>query len=151
MKVGDDAPDFTLKDEAGRDWKLSDYRGKTVALLFYPADNSPVCTKQLCSIGDNWEKYQKTNAEIVGISTDSVSSHKGFAQKFNFPFPLLADEKGEIIEKYQVKSWIPGRSARAVVVIDKRGIIAHYQIQPISLIRPKDEEVLKAIAAAENK
>lgn len=150
MKIGDEAPDFTLKDGEGRDWQLSDFRGKTVVMIFYPADNSPVCTKQLCSIGENWEKYQKTGAEVVGISTDSVETHQGFSQKFNFPFPLLADENGEVIEKYAVKSWIPGRSARAVVVIDKHGKIAHYQVQPISLIRPKDDEVLNAIARAAN-
>lgn len=150
MKVGDNAPDFTLKDSSGVDWKLSDHSGKTVVLLFYPGDNTPVCTKQLCSVGDNWEKYRQTGAEIVGISMDSIDSHSHFAQKFNFPFPLLSDEKGEVIEKYAVKSWIPGRSARAVVVIDKTGKIAHHQVQPISLIRPKDDEVLNAIAKAAN-
>lgn len=149
MKTGDEAPDFTLKDDEGKDWKLSDHRGKTVVLIFYPADNSPVCTKQLCSIGENWEKYQKTGAEIVGISTDSVETHQRFSQKFDFPFPLLADENGAVIEKYEVKSWIPGRSARAVIVIDKQGKIAHHQVQPISLIRPKDDEVFAAIAKAE--
>jgi thioredoxin-dependent peroxiredoxin len=150
MKVGDNAPNFTLKDSDRNDWKLSDHAEKTVVLLFYPGDNTPVCTKQLCSVGDNWEKYQQTGAEIVGISTDSVDSHNHFAQKYNFPFPLLSDESGEVIEKYQVKSWIPGRSARAVVVIDKQGKIAHYQVQPISLLRPKDDEVLNAIAKAAN-
>lgn len=149
MKVGDDAPDFILPDGERKDWKLSDRRGKIIVLLFYPADDSPVCTKQLCSVGDNWEKYQKTGAEIVGISTDSVDSHKHFVQKFDFPFPLLADESGEVIEKYAVKSWIPGRAARAVIVIDKAGKIAHYQVQPISLFRPKDNEVFAAIAKAE--
>lgn len=150
MKVGDNALDFTLKDSDGVDWKLSDHLGKTVVLLFYPGDNTPVCTKQLCSVGDNWEKYQQTGAEIVGISMDSIDSHSHFAQKFNFPFPLLSDESGEVTEKYGVKSWIPGRSARAVVVIDKTGKIAHHQVQPISLIRPKDDEVLNAIAKAAN-
>lgn len=150
MKTGDDAPDFTLKDDEGNDWRLSDHRGKTVVLIFYPADNSPVCTRQLCSIGENWEKYQNTGAEIVGISTDSVEIHQGFSQKFAFPFPLLADEKGAVIGKYEVKSWIPGRSARAVIVVDKQGKISHHQVQPISLIRPKDDEVLSAIAKAVN-
>ena len=79
MKIGDEAPDFTLKDLNGDNWSLHDHRGKTVVLLFYPGDNTPVCTKQLCSVRDNWSDYQKTGASVVGLSTDSVDSHKGFA------------------------------------------------------------------------
>lgn len=145
MRVGENAPDFTLRDGDGNDWTLSDYRGKTVVLLFYPGDNTPVCTKQLCSVSDNWDEYSKTDAEIVGISTDSVDSHKGFSAKYDFPFPLLADEKGEVIEKYRVKSWLPGRAARAVIVIDKSGKIAYHKVQTISLLRPDDADILKAI------
>ncbi len=148
MKVGENAPDFTLKDGDGNDWKLSEQRGKTVVLLFYPGDNTPVCTKQMCSVRDNWEDYAKTGAEVVGISTDSAASHKGFAEKYDLPLTLLSDEKGEVIEKYSVKSWLPGRSARAVVVVDKMGIIRHHQVQSLSVFRPKDDEVLKAIGQA---
>ena len=148
MKVGDNAPDFTLKDGAGNDWKLSEQRGKTVVLLFYPGDNTPICTKQLCSVRDNWADYAATGAEVVGISTDSAASHKDFAEKHNLPLTLLSDKKGEIVGKYNVKSWLPGRSARAVVVIDKDGKIGHYQVQSLSLFRPKDEEVLAAIRVA---
>lgn len=150
MKIGDDAPDFTLQDGDGKDWKLSERRGKTVVLLFYPADNTPVCTKQLCSVSDNWEEYAKTGAEIVGVSTDSVASHKGFAEKYNFPFTLLSDESGETVEKFGVKSWLPGRSARAVVVIDKNGKVAYHKTQSISLFRPDNAEILKAIKEADN-
>nr|MDQ3042445.1 peroxiredoxin [Acidobacteriota bacterium] len=100
MKIGENAPDFTLKDGDGNDWKLSDQKGKTVVLLFYPGDNTPVCTKQLCSVRDNWKDYQATGAEVVGISTDSAASHKGFAEKHNLPLTLLADETGEVVEKY---------------------------------------------------
>jgi peroxiredoxin Q/BCP len=148
MKVGDNAPDFTLKDGDGRDWKLSDQRGKTVVLLFYPGDNTPVCTKQLCSVRDNWADYAATGAEVVGISTDSAASHKGFAEKHNLPLTLLSDEKGEVVGRYNANSWLPGRSARAVVVIDKAGKIRHHQIQTLSLFRPKDDEILAAIRKA---
>lgn len=149
MKIGENAPDFTLKDGDGRDWKLSDQKGKTVVLLFYPGDNTPVCTKQLCSVRDNWENYQKTGAEVVGISTDTIDSHKGFAEKHDLPLTLLSDEKGEILDKYRMKSWLPGRSARGVVVIDKDGIVRHHRVQSLSLFRPKDDEVLEAIRKAE--
>ena len=147
MKIGEKAPDFVLKDSEGNDWKLTDHLGKTVVLLFYPADNSPVCTAQLCSVRDNWSEYQETGAEVVGISRDSVSSHKGFAEKNELTLNLLADEDGEVTAKYDVKSWLPGRSTRAVIVIDKEGIIRHHKVQPVSIFRPKDDEVLEAIKA----
>jgi len=148
MKLGENAPDFTLKDGDGRNWKLSEQRGKTVVLLFYPGDNTPVCTKQLCSVRDNWADYAATGAEVVGISTDSAASHKDFAKKHELPLTLLSDKSGEVVEKYAVKSWLPNRSARAVVVIDKAGKIRHHQIQTLSLFRPKDDEVLAAIREA---
>ncbi len=148
MKIGENAPDFTLKNSDGIDWKLSEKKGKMVVLLFYPGDNTPVCTKQMCSVRDNWEDYKQSGAEVVGISTDSAASHKDFTDKHDLPLTLLSDEKGEVIKKYRVKSWLPGRSARAIVVVDKEGIIRHHQIQSLSLFRPKDDEVLKAIAQA---
>src|SRR5688500_19396386 len=110
MNTGDNAPDFTLKDGDGNDWKLWDHRGKTVVLLFYPGDDTPVCTKQLCSVRDNWSEYQATGAEVVGISTDSVMSHKSFADKYDLTLKLLSDESGEVVESYDVKSWLPGRA-----------------------------------------
>ena len=148
MKIGDKAPDFTLKDLDGEKWSLNQQKGKTVVLLFYPGDNTPVCTAQLCSVRDNWSQYQATGAEVVGISMDSVGSHKSFADKYSLTLKLLSDEKGEVVEKYGVKSWLPGRSARAVVVIDKNGQIAYHKVQSLSLFRPKDEEVLEAIQQA---
>lgn len=149
MKIGDMAPNFSLKDGHGEEWNLSEQRGKTVVLLFYPGDDTPVCTKQLCSVRDNWEQYQATGAEVVGISTDSVKSHKDFADKYNLTLRLLADEKGAVNKLYEATSWLPGRSARAVVVIDKTGRIAYHKVQSLSLFRPKDDEILEAIKQAE--
>lgn len=142
------APDFVLKDLNGEDWQLSDHLGKTVVLLFYPGDNTPVCTAQLCSVRDNWEQYRDTGAEVVGISTDTVQSHRVFADKHSLTLRLLSDEKGEVVEKYQVKSWLPGRSARAVVVIDKDGLISYHKVQSLSVFRPDDNEILNAINRA---
>ncbi len=150
MQIGENAPDFTLQDGDGNDWELSKQKGKTVVMIFYPADNSPVCTRQMCSVRDHWSEYQATGAEVVGISTDSAVSHKGFAEKNNLPMTLLADDKGEVTEKYRVKSWIPNRSARAVVVIDKTGNIAYHKVQALSLFAPSDADVLAAIRAAKN-
>ena len=145
MKIGEKAPNFVLKDLDDKNWNLSEQLGKIVVLLFYPGDNTPVCTAQLCSVRDNWSDYQATGAEVVGISTDSVTSHKGFADKYNLTLKLLADEKGEVVEKYGVKSWLPGRSARAVVVIDKDGVIRYHKVQSLSIFRPKDDEILDVI------
>ena len=148
MNVGGEAPDFTLKDGEGNDWKLSDHRGRTVVLLFYPGDNTPVCTAQLCSVRDHWSEYQATGAEVVGISTDTVESHSGFAEKHQLPLRLLSDPDRSVSTKYDMKSWLPGRSARGVVVIDKDGKIAYSKAQSLSLFRPADEEVLAAISKA---
>ena len=149
MKVGDATTDFKLTDGDGRDWTLSDHRGKTVVLLFYPGDNTPVCTRQMCSVRDHWSEYQATGAEVVGISTDTVESHQGFAEKHSLPLRLLSDPDGKVSAQYGMKSWLPGRSARAVVVIDRNGKIAYRKVEPISLFRPKDDDVLAAIREAE--
>lgn len=145
IKTGGDALDFTLKDGEGNDWRLNDMKGQTVVLLFYPGDNTPVCTRQLCSVRDHWSEYQATGAEVVGISTDTVESHEGFAGKYELPLRLLSDPDGKVSAAYGMKSWLPGRSARGVVVIDKDGKIAYHKVQPLSLFRPADADVLAAI------
>jgi peroxiredoxin Q/BCP len=148
MRTGEIASEFTLKDSGGNDWTLSDHRGTTVVLLFYPGDNTPVCTRQLCSVRDHWSEYQATGAEVVGISTDTVESHDKFAEKHSLPIRLLSDPDGKVSAQYGMKSWLPGRSARGVVVIDKDGKIVYSKAQPISLFRPADEDVLAAIKLA---
>ncbi len=150
MNIGEKAPDFTLKDGKGISWTLSEKRGKIVVLLFYPGDNTPVCTAQLCSVRDNWEDYAATGAEVVGISTDTVASHRGFAEKHELPLTLLADDRGEVIKLYGVSSWIPGKSARAVTVINKAGLVTYHKTQTLGIFRPSDDEVLAAIDEAED-
>lgn len=148
MNIDETAPDFTLKDGDGNDWTLSEQRGRTVVLLFYPGDNTPVCTRQLCSVRDHWGEYQLTGAEVVGISTDSVASHKDFAAEHDLPLRLLSDPGRKVSEIYGMRSWLPGRSARGVVVIDKEGKLAYQKVQALSLFRPADADVLEAIRNA---
>ena len=148
MNIGENAPDFTLRDGGGKDWNLAEHAGKVVVLLFYPGDDTPVCTKQMCSVRDNWGDYTKTGAEVVGISTDSAQSHEKFAAKYELPMTLLTDEKGVTLEKFAMKSWLPGRAARGVVVIDKTGKIAYHKVQSLSLFRPDDAEIIAAIEKA---
>ena len=145
MKIGEIAPDFSLKDLNGDSWTLHEHLGKTVVLLFYPGDNTPVCTAQLCSVRDHWTQYTETGAEVVGISMDTIGSHRSFADKYNLTLRLLSDEKGDVVEKYNVKSWLPGRAARAVIVVDKTGNIAYHKVQSLSIFRPKDDDILEAI------
>lgn len=148
-QVGARAPDFTLKDGHGAKWRLRDQRGKVTVLLFYPGDETPVCTRQMCSVRDRWEDYSGMGAEVVGISTDSVESHRQFAEHHGLPLRLLADEGGRVSKAYNAVSWLPNRSARAVFVIDARGIVRYRKIEPVSLFRPKDEEIIAAIRAAQ--
>lgn len=147
-QVGAAAPDFTLKDGNSDQWRLSDQRGKVVVLLFYPGDETPICTRQMCSVRDRWDDYATTGAEVVGISTDSVESHKKFAEHHELPLRLLSDAAGEVANLYGARSLIPGKVARSVFVIDAGGIIRYRDVRPLGLFRPKDDEVIKAIRAA---
>ena len=143
------APDFTLRDGNGDKWRLSDHRGKVVVLLFYPGDETPVCTRQMCSLRDRWEDYLATGAEVVGISSDSVESHKNFAAHHSLPLRLLSDSDGAVSRLYGARSLIPGRVARAVFVIDAKGILRYSDVRPIGLFKPKDDDNIAAIRAAQ--
>lgn len=144
-KVGAPAPDFTLKDGNGDDWRLSANRGKVVVLLFYPGDETPICTRQMCSVRDRWEDYSTTGAEVVGISTDSVESHQKFAEHHELPLRLLSDPSAEVANLYGARSLVPGKVARSVFVIDANGVMRYRDVRPLGLFRPKDDEVIKAI------
>jgi len=147
---GQTAPDFVLRDGEGDEWRLSDQRGKVVVLLFYPGDETPICTRQMCSVRDRWEDYAATGAEVVGVSTNSVDSHKSFAEHHDLPLRLLADVDRKVADLYSAQSLIPGKVARSVFVIDAKGIIRHRDVRPLGLFRPKDDDVIAAIRKAQN-
>lgn len=151
LKLGTPAPDISLLDSDGKPWRLSDHRGKVVVLLFYPGDETPICTKQMCSVRDRWEDYLATGAEVVGISTDSVESHKKFAAHHDLPLRLLSDADGEASSRYGARSLIPGKVARSVFVIDAQGILRYSDIRLLGLFRPKDDSTIEAIKAAQRK
>lgn len=100
LKVGDKAPDFTLPDQDGASVSLKDFAGRRVIVYFYPKDNTPGCTKEACSIRDNFPALSEKEAVVLGISADSVESHKKFKEKFNLPFTLLSDPEKEVIKAY---------------------------------------------------
>jgi thioredoxin-dependent peroxiredoxin len=149
LTVNEPAPDFTLKDGNGAEWRLGDHRGQVVVLLFYPGDETPVCTKQMCSVRDRWDDYRETGAEVVGISSDSVESHKKFSEHHDLPLRLLSDPDREVARRYGALSLIPGRVARSVFVIDAKGILRYSDVRPIGLFKPKDDATIAAIRAAQ--
>jgi peroxiredoxin Q/BCP len=123
-RVGEQAPDFELQGTDGP-FKLSDHRGERVALLFYPGDNTMVCTKQFCSYRDRAEDFASLNATVVGISSQDLESHKGFIAKNNLIVPLLADEDKSVAKAYSAVMPGIGSTARAVIVIDEQGVVRH--------------------------
>ena len=102
LKEGDDAPDFTTKNQNGEDIKLADLRGKRVVLYFYPKDDTPGCTKEACSLRDSFDVFEEKGIKIFGISTDSEKSHQKFISKYSLPFDLLADTEKELVNAYGV-------------------------------------------------
>src|SRR5437588_1784144 len=122
-QVGEAAPDFTLEGTDGT-FRLSEHRGERVVLLFYPGDNTTVCTKQFCSYRDRAEDFAALNATVVGISGQDVASHEGFTAKHSLNVPLLADVDHEVAKAYSA-SGRPLGTKRAVIVIDEQGIVRH--------------------------
>ena len=102
LKIGDKAPDFTLKDSFDKEISLSDFKGKRVIIYFYPKDNTPGCTKEACNFKENWDILQKNNIIVLGISKDNSVSHQKFIKKFNLPFILLTDAPPcQVASKYE--------------------------------------------------
>ena len=121
--VGDPAPDFELDGTDGK-FRLSDHRGERVVLLFYPGDNTAVCTKQFCSYRDNAEAFGALDATVVGISSQGVDSHLEFSGKHDLNVPLLADEDGAVAKSYGAHAPVVG-TKRAVIIVDEDGIVRH--------------------------
>lgn len=140
LHIGDKAPDFEGKDQDGNIVKLSDLKGKKVVIYFYPKDNTPGCTAQACNLRDNYPQLQQAGYEIIGISTDSETSHQKFREKQQLPFTLIADEDKSIHEKYDVwkEKSMYGRkymgTMRTTFLIDENGVIEEI----ITKVKTKD-------------
>jgi len=149
LKVGDKAPAFKLKNQDAKTISLADLKGKPIVLYFYPKDDTSGCTKEACNFRDEFPKFGKMNAEIIGISADSVESHKKFAEKYNLPFNLLSDEKKEVIEKYGVwqEKSMYGRKYMGIVrttfIVDPSGKIS--KIFPKVKVEEHNKEVMEAL------
>ena len=123
-KVGEPAPDFELQGTDGP-FKLSEHRGERVVLLFYPGDNTAVCTRQFCSYRDRAEEFARLNATVVGISSQDLDSHRGFIAKNSLTVPLLADVDKSVARAYSAVTPGIGSTKRAAIVIDEQGIVRH--------------------------
>ncbi|BFK87630.1 thioredoxin-dependent thiol peroxidase [Pseudoflavonifractor gallinarum] len=138
LPIGTLAPDFTLPDQDGNLVTLSQFRGKKVALYFYPRDNTPGCTRQACAFGEAWSAFQDHNTVVLGISKDSTASHAKFAQKYALPFPILSDPELIAIQAYDVwkEKKLYGKISMGVVrssyLIDENGVIldAREKVKP---------------------
>ena len=131
LKIGQKAPDFKLPSGDGKELSLKDFAGKKIVLYFYPKDNTSGCTKEACSFENNLTAIKKKGAVVIGVSADSIDSHAKFAEKYGLSFPLLSDEKKEIIKAYGVwkEKSMYGKKyfgiERTTVVIDEKGIVRH--------------------------
>jgi peroxiredoxin len=145
--IGDTAPDFTLPGTGGRDYSLSSYRGHPVVLVFYPGDNTAVCTTQLKSYTADFAEFEGVDAQLLAISPQDVASHEGFSDKHGFKFPLLADVDKAVGAAYGVLGPI-GFYRRSVFVVDKDGVIRYAHRAIAGLTYKSSDELVKAVRAA---
>jgi peroxiredoxin Q/BCP len=160
VDVGDAAPDFELPGTEGQSFKLSEHRGKNVVLAFYPGDATTVCTKQFCSYRDNADKLDGLNAEVIGISPQSVDSHERWVEEQELNVPLLADEDLAVSKSYGVTGWLgplarftelketPGGRyvQRAIFVVDAEGIIRYRHVSRTGATFQSVEDIEQALA-----
>lgn len=147
LGIGDKARDFCLVADDGSEWRLSDHSGSVIVLLFYPQNETLVCTRQLCSVRDNWAGYLETKAAIVGISPGTPGEHREFSKSLRLPLPLLADPDREVTQIYARHAIFPLGWTRGVVVIDAKGIIRNRNVM-LRAFRPADTRIITDIYAA---
>jgi peroxiredoxin Q/BCP len=148
--TGDTAPDFELPGTGGRSYSLSAYRGQPVVLVFYPGDNTPVCTKQLTSYTENIGQFADVGAQVLAISPQSVESHEGFAGKYGFSFPLLADTDKKVAALYGTLGPL-GFPRRSVFVVDGDGVIRYAHRAIAGLTYRSTDELVRAVEAARSR
>ena len=140
LEIGTKAPEFTLSDQDGNQVSLTDFKGKMVILYFYPKDNTPGCTTQACGFGELYPQFQEKDGVILGVSKDTVASHKKFQEKYSLPFPLLSDTELSVIKAYDVwqEKNMYGKKTMGVVrttyLIDEEGTI----IKAFGKVKAKD-------------
>ncbi len=147
LEVGDVAPDFTLPGTSNQNYSLSQFRGQTVVLVFYPGDATMVCTKQLCSYNQELQQFKKVNALILAISAQDMASHEDFSAAQGFGFPLLSDTDKTVANLYSVVGLL-GLPRRSVFVIDANGVIKYAHRALLGLTFRPVSELIEAVATA---
>ena len=147
LEVGDVAPDFTLPGTSNQNCSLSQFRGQTVVLVFYPGDATMVCTKQLCSYNQELQQFKKVNAQILAISAQDMASHEDFSAAQGFGFPLLSDTDKTVANLYSVVGLL-GLPRRSVFVIDANGVIKYAHRALLGLTFRPVSELIEAVATA---
>ncbi len=148
--VGDGAPDFSLPGTGGRSYTLAEFRGQPVVLVFYPGDNTPVCTKQLVSYTTDIGQFDGVGAQVLAISPQSVDSHEGFAAKHGFKFPLLADTDKRVAALYGTLGPL-GYPRRSVFVVDADGVVRYAHRAIAGLTYRPTSELVRAVEAAKQR
>jgi peroxiredoxin Q/BCP len=143
IAVNDKAPGFSLEGDDGKLYRLSEHLGERVLLVFYPGDNTPVCTRQLCEYRDGIEAFADLGVSVVGISSDDLESHRDFRNKHDLPFVLLSDQDLDVAKLYGCKGALGMK--RAVFLVDEKGIIRYAHIEALAVFRRRAEELLEAI------
>ena len=153
LKVGDKAPDFTLFNQDGERVTLSSFKGKKVVVLFFPAANTGVCTKEMCTFRDDLKIFENLNSQVLAISVDTHFALKMFAEKNNFSFPLLSDFNKKTIKDYDVvlDVFVPGKfdylgtAKRAAFVLNEDGVIVHMEVLASPGDEPNYDSIKKAL------
>ena len=149
MNIGDKAPELLGTDQDGKEIKLSDYKGKKIVLYFYPKDSTPGCTSQACSLRDNYELMQKRGYAVIGVSVQDEKSHKKFIEKYNLPFPLIADVDKTLNETFDVygEKKMCGRTYmgtyRTTFIINEEGVIEEIFTPKQIKVKEHAEQILK--------
>ena len=141
--VGEQAIDFELKDDQGQLRRLDEWKGQKLLLVFYPGDNTPVCTSQLCDYRDGISDFRDLGAAVLGISPDGVDSHQKFKAKHKLPFPLLSDPDLEVADAWGCKGMLGMK--RAVFLLDENQLVRYEHIESLAIFRRKSEELLQVI------
>lgn len=140
LSVGSPAPDFEAADQTGKRVRLSALKGSPVVLVFYPGDDTPGCTRQLCEFRDHWDAYKAAGVAVFGVNPQGAASHSKFAKKFGFPFPILVDRGGEIAGEYRAGGWLVRRTVYGIgadsrIAFAQRGIPSPDLV--LASLRPK--------------
>ncbi len=148
IEIGSKAPDFSLPGTGGKNYSLSQFRGVTVVLVFYPGDSTAVCTKQLCSYNNELEQFSKIGSQVLAISHQDMESHDKFAGKHKFGFPLLSDPEKKVLGDYGVVGFA-GLPRRSVFVIDPNGIVRYVHRALVGVTYRPVKELIEAVANAQ--